>query len=58
MRPKVLTYVTALCRRGLKCVSSSVSLRERAAHPDADLFNEETHDLLIAERRDFFKVEL
>jgi hypothetical protein len=30
----------------------------RAAHPDADLYNEETHDPLVAERRDFFKVEL
>jgi hypothetical protein len=26
--------------------------------PDGDLFNEETHDPLVAERRNFFKVEL
>ncbi|MFY9769750.1 MAG: hypothetical protein WAK04_05900 [Xanthobacteraceae bacterium] len=31
---------------------------EQAAHPDADLFNEETHDPLVAERRNLFKVEL
>jgi hypothetical protein len=48
----------AIFRSRFEPTSPLGSLVERAAHPDADFFNEETHVPLVAERCNFFKVEL